>query len=758
SAEKETISVCKNGISNNDQQNITQAKASKQTKEQISSAKQKTKNKQKQNEACKNQSSSNSESGTALSNPVQCNPEGNNINNNDVNSAFFFLTHAERIPPFHSLLLPVCTRVQDLKQHSINGSAVVDPKYMCHNSLSAPPGLYKIEQGFSKVHIINMSKKSLFLRPGTKLMEIEYTSLPIECHTLPESVFCGTTTTDNQNAVVAENLKATTGVTPLEFNAHQILEDLFTEFNDILPSKNRPLGKTTLLQHSIKLIPGAQPVNIPAYRIPHSKKLQVDKEVEGMLAQDIIEESVSPWSSPLLLVPKSDGSFRPVVDYRALNQLTISQPFPMPKIKDLLSDINRNNKIFSSIDLAKGFLQVPLDPESRPYTAFTTRSGHFQFKSSPMGLKNSPSSFLKLMTVVMQGLLSDDVLVYLDDLLICSENVSQHTKRLKEVFKRLQSAHLTINPTKCKFFQKELTFLGHTISNKGILPNELKVIAVKNFPTPTNEKQIKQFIGMAGFYRSFIWNFGELCTPLTSLLKKDVKFEWGESQELSFNALKSALTTAPILTFPDYNQKFHLYTDASNTGLGAVLMQIVNNQLQPIAFASRVLNKAERNYATTDREMLGVVWGLKHFREIIMGYKINLYTDHNPLVAINSHSYKDPHGRIARYILTLNDFEVEVKYIKGTLNTPPDALSRINALTSSRMDLADSNPKEFPPSFAQFAPKATTCHLFPSEGSPQKSFSEEEIKQELSKDPVYKLIIKALEEGSSLPKFKNIPV
>ncbi|MEL7521903.1 MAG: reverse transcriptase family protein, partial [Cyanobacteria bacterium J06553_1] len=471
--------------------------------------------------------------------------------------------------------------------------------------------------------------------------------------------------------------KSTLGTTPPNFvGSTKILDSLFNEFSDILPSKDRPLGKTTLLQHSIKLVPGAKPVNIPAYRVPHSKRIQIDKEVQGLIDQGIIEESDSPWSSPLLLVPKSDGSFRPVVDYRALNKLTIAQPFPMPRIKDLLSDINRNNKIFSSIDLAKGFLQLPLEPESRPYTAFSTRSGHFQFKSAPMGLRNSPSSFLRLMTLVLQGLLSDDVLVYLDDLLVCSETLEQHTTRLREVFQRLKDANLTINPIKCKFFQKELTFLGHTISSKGILPNELKVTAVRNFPTPTNEKQIKQFIGLAGFYRSFIWNFGELAVPLTSLLKKDSKFIWGDQQEKSFNALKEALTTAPILTFPDYTQTFHLYTDASSTGLGAVLMQKVNGELQPIAFASRVLNNAERNYCTTDREMLAVVWGLKHYRELILGYSIHLWTDHNPLVSINSHAYKDPHGRIARYILTLNDFEVEVKYIKGAYNKPPDALSR----------------------------------------------------------------------------------
>ncbi|ROT60874.1 enzymatic polyprotein [Penaeus vannamei] len=325
----------------------------------------------------------------------------------------------------------------------------------------------------------------------------------------------------------------------------------------------------------------------------------------------------------MLLVPKRQHGFRPVCDFRRLNKVTVPSPFPIPNLRQLLQDIGGDSKIFSSIDLAKGFLQVPLAEDSRPYTAFSTHVGHFEFLVSPMGLRNSPLTFSRLMALVLQGLINDQVLVYLDDILVCSPSIRDHEARLRSVFQRLSEAGLTINPAKCKFFQSRLDFLGHSISAAGIAPNEAKVKAVSMFPIPSDVTQ------------PFIKDYGRIAAPLTYLLKKDVPWRWDEEQVNAFTKLKNCLSLAPVLAFPKFDLPFILHTDASNVGLGAVLMQEHKGNLRPVGFASRVLTSAEKNYSVTDREMLAIVWALKYFRDIILGYKVMVHTDHMPLTSLN---------------------------------------------------------------------------------------------------------------------------
>ena len=671
----------------------------------------------------------------------------------------FVVTHGAIIPAYSALLINV-----KLNAHLDDEptTAFIHPMYSTHSRLTFTPGLYTITQGKAQIHALNVSSKSVFLKPGHRISNADPITVPIDTLDLPAPAFCGhtATTVPQTESHIDSALHATTSAHPPTLpDSADILKSLFKEFPDVLPSKARPLGRTDLIQHTITLTEDARPVRIPAYRVPHSKRNHLDSEIKGMLELDIIEPSNSPWSFPLLLVPKSDGSFRPVVDYRPLNKVTVPEPFPMPNIRSLLLDIKRKTKIFTSLDLAKGFLQVPLEEKSRPLTAFSTPSGHYQFKVAPMGLRNSPLSFCRLMALVLQGLLDDETLVYLDDVLICSETIQDHYERLRRVFQRLQVAKLTINPVKCKFFQNSLTFLGHTISSQGIQPNLLKVKAVQQYPQPTNPKEIKQFLGLTGFYRGFVKDYGQIASPLTDLLKKDAKFKWGSIEERAFNTLKSALTEAPILAFPDYGLPFHLYTDASSTGLGAVLMQKIQGRQKPIAFASRVLSPTERRYHTTDREMLAAVWGLQHFREIIHGYKIVLWTDHAPITTTLDESYKDPHGRKARYLLTINDFDVKINYIKGVHNTPPDALSRVEIPDQDPShDLSRTNPLDFPPPFATGQSNPTkACALVPQQGAPLPALKTDDISKALREDPAYGRIIEALSKDEDPPTFPGIP-
>ena len=685
-------------------------------------------------------------------------------------SPHFVCIDTVTLQPFATVLVNVSTVVAN------DGVVLVLPEYCTSNCICVFPALYKLNKGKSQIHVINMTPKKLDLNSGTRITNLEHTKLEIKEFDLPDPVFCGAGSAASEGpSALQEALKKALKTPPQFIEGQEILNNLFVQYPNILPSEGRPLGRTSYLEHSITLTQDAKPVCIPSYRIPHSRRRVLESEVQGMLETGLIEPSNSPWSSPMLLVPKSDKTFRPVVDYRGLNKVTVPEPYPMPNLRALLQDIRTNSKIFSSIDLAKGFLQVPLEKSSRPLTAFSTHMGHFQFKVAPMGLRNSPLTFCRLMNIVLQGLLHDNVLVYLDDILICTETVKDHEAKLRKVFQRLDSAGLTINPAKCQFFQKELIFLGHTISESGILPNDAKIKAVKAYPTPKNPKDIKAFLGLAGFYRCFVYKYGEIAAPLTNLLKKTVTWKWGEEEENAFQKLKTKLVTAPVLIFPDYTLPFHLYTDASNFGLGAALMQNITGKLQPIAFASRLMNAAERKYNTTDREMLGIIFALRHFKEIILGYRVIVHTDHRSLTP--ALTGKDPYGRKARYQLTLGEFDCEFTYVRGKENAPPDALSRASlpALMSSD-DIAQSDPDTFPPSHAHVSgprmphvpahdvgvcgdPSAAQVHaICPIAGSPLAALSHDDIMTAQSKDQAYSDIIRALQTNSVPPKKKGLPV
>ena len=710
--------------------------------------------------------------------PFFSDPDGelNAFSWHETTMPYFALAQTVKIDPNHSVLVNVKAKVRDGEGKplvKLNGTSLVLPEYTLAKNVCVLPALYKIHNGCAQIHIVNLSQRVVTLHPGQRISNLEHTDEHIVELELPsqEPAFCGAATTSHDDVI-----DQTMTVSDRFPEGRDVLRKLFADIPDILPTADRPLGRTSLLQHSISLLAGAKPTFIPSYKIPHSRRQILEKEVQGMIDMDIIEPSNSPWSSPMLLVPKKDGTFRPVVDYRRLNAVTIPEPYPMPNLRGLLKDIRCKSKVFSTIDLAKGFLQVPLEINSRPLTAFSTNNGHFQFKVSPMGLRNSPLTFCRLMSAVLQGLLDDCTLVYLDDILVCTPTVEEHEIRLRKIFERLQSSGLTINPTKCRFFQEELNYLGHTINASGVLPNNAKIEAISDYAAPINAKQVRSFLGLAGFYRPFIYKYGQLAAPLSNLTRKDVPFRWGEEEQRAFAILKERLVTAPILIFPDFDKPFHLFTDASNEGLGAALMQNVEGKYKPVAYASRMMNKSERNYSTTDREMLAIVWALRHFEEIILGYDITVHTDHMPLTTCLTG--KDPHHRRARYQLTLGEFDVKFVHIPGKDNGPPDALSRA-AMPAKPGDLTQCGPDTFPPSFAS---SYAANELQRSQGAVTKKppvspildvpasthlvyhgFSQsltiktnEEWIAAQSADPVFGPVVTALREGKPVPKVKGV--
>lgn len=491
-------------------------------------------------------------------------------------------------------------------------------------------------------------------------------------------------------------LEALLRTSHLNSEERQSLVSICQEYNDIFYLPGDVLTSTDLITHKIHTTDDV-PINVKPYRIPECHKAEVNRQVKEMEEQGIIRTSNSPYNAPLLVVPKKlDASgkikWRVVVDYRRLNNVTIGDAFPLPNITDILDNLGKS-KYFTKIDLAQGFHQIKMNPEDVSKTAFSTSFNHYEFLKLPFGLKNAPSTFQRLMNSVLSGLQDLYAFVYLDDVVIFGDSLGSHNKRLVEVLSRLRKHNLKLNPDKCEFLSKQVSYLGHVITDEGIQPCREKVIAVQNFPNPTNAKQIKSFLGLAGYYRRFIQNFSKISQPLTKLLRKEENFLWTSQQQESFETLKNILTNPPLLQYPDFSKEFVITTDASNYAIGAILSQGKIGEDLPIAYASRTLNRAEINYSTTEKELLAIVWSVRHFRPYLYGTHFKIVSDHKPLTWL--FSIKDPGSRLIRWRLKLEEYSYEVIYKAGKKNTNADCLSRYPQILLTQINNRELTYKEF---------------------------------------------------------------
>lgn len=460
-----------------------------------------------------------------------------------------------------------------------------------------------------------------------------------------------------------------------EESAHVVT--LIQKHNDLFRLPDDTLGYTNKISHKIQTTDDL-PIHTKQYRFPPIHKDEITKQVRELLDNDVIKPSESPYNSPLWIVPKKPDSkgnkrWRMVVDYRALNEKTIGDAYPLPNITDILDQLG-SAKYFSVFDLASGFHQIPMHESHAHKTAFSTPHGHYEFKRMPFGLKNAPATFQRLMDQVLCGLQGIELFVYLDDIVLYASSLREHEIKFNKLAERLRRANLKLQPDKCEFLRREVGYLGHIISDQGVKPDPSKLTAVKEFPQPRNAKNIKQFLGLAGYYRRFISEFSKIARPLTDMLKKDKAFSWGSEQEKAFATLRDALCSKPILQFPDFTRPFVVTTDASGYAIGGVLSQGEIGKDLPIAYASRLLNNAERNYSTIEKELLAIVYCVNYFRPYIYGRKFALVTDHRPLVWM--HTVTDPTSRLIRWRLKLAEYEYNVIYKPGKINDNADALSR----------------------------------------------------------------------------------
>lgn len=452
---------------------------------------------------------------------------------------------------------------------------------------------------------------------------------------------------------------------------------LIEKYSDIFHLPDDRLGYTNAMEHAITTTSDT-PIHTKQYRFPPIHKQEIDTQVQALLENEVIKPSTSPYNSPLWIVPKKADSkgnkrWRMVIDYRALNEKTIGDAYPLPNITEILDQLG-SAKYFSVFDLASGFHQIKMNNGDAPKTAFSTPYGHYEFRRMPFGLKNAPATFQRLMDQVLTGLQGNELFVYLDDIVLYSSSLREHEIKFERLAARLRAANLKLQPDKCEFLRREVMYLGHIIGEDGVRPDPKKVEAVQNFPRPQSAKNIKQFLGLAGYYRRFIPGFSRIAKPLTELLKKEVTFHWDSEQNDAFGTLRDALCSEPLLQYPDFTKPFVVTTDASQTAIGAILSQGKIGRDLPIAYTSRLLNDAEQNYSTIERELLAIVYAVNHFRPYLFGRKFVLVTDHKPLVWINS--VKDPTSRLVRWRLKLAEYDYEVIYKAGKTNVNADALSR----------------------------------------------------------------------------------
>lgn len=397
-----------------------------------------------------------------------------------------------------------------------------------------------------------------------------------------------------------------------------------------------------------------------------------------MLDSNIIEPSVSAYNSPILLVPKKsingDKKWRLVVDFRQLNKKILADKFPLPRIDDILDQLGRA-KYFTTLDLMSGFHQIPLDHESRKFTAFSTKNGHYQFTRLPFGLNISPNSFQRMMTIAMAGLTPELVFIYIDDIVVLGCSVNHHLSNLNKVFERLRFYNLKLNAQKCKFFSTEVTYLGHKITDQGMLPDDSKFNAILKYPVPTNADEVRRFVAFCNYYRKFVPNFAIIAYPLNQLLKKNSKFLWNDKSQYAFDTLRKYLLSPMLLQYPNFSKQFILTTDASDIGCGAILSQETEKGNLPIAFASKSFTPGEKNKPVILKELTAIHWAINYFKPYLYGKKFIVRTDHRPLVYL--FGMKNPTSKLTRIRLDLEEFDFSIEYIPGKGNVGPDALSRV---------------------------------------------------------------------------------
>ena len=475
--------------------------------------------------------------------------------------------------------------------------------------------------------------------------------------------------------------------------AHQVsvaatpdaFQRLLDEFADVFSTK---LPTTPKKPHHIEhhIVTEGPPVYAKFRRLSPDKLKEAKKVFRELESQGICQKASSPWSSPLHMVLKKDGTYRPCGDYRRLNNITIGDRYPLPNISDITSFLN-GAEVFSKLDLTKGYYQIPMAPEDIPKTAVTTPFGTYTFNYSCFGLRNAGATFQRTMDIILGDI--PFCTVYIDDILVFSKTKEEHLQHLRVILQRLREYGFVLHPQKCSLAKEQMEFLGHTLSKEGVSPTADKVAAVTRFPTPKTIKSLQEFIGMVTYYHRFLPGIAKVLAPLHSAISgKKRKLAWNPALQTAFSQAKKAITQAVMLSFPRRNARLQLMTDASDHAIGAALQQMTSKGPAPIAFFSRKLSPTEQRYSTFDRELLAVYAAVRHFRHFLEAVPFDVLTDHMPLVDAVSKKSDPISKRQQRHLSAITEFDCTLRHVSGRSNPVADALSRnCNSLTVCGLDL-----------------------------------------------------------------------
>ena len=579
---------------------------------------------------------------------------------------------------------PECTRgrsfmalVEGYDSHGIKVDATFSP----------------VENEKVTVTVSNMSANTMTLNRNTPLGKLEIvTQMPeiqneadgkqieLEDYASPQEILVNIFSQEVKTQIPDLNLP-TGELTPPEMKA---LEELLQRNEDVFSKGPEDFGCTDTIVHDIPLI-DPTPFRMPYRRIPPSDFSEVKDHLKELQAAGIIKPSKSPFASPIVIVRKKDGRIRLCVDYRKLNTRTVRDAFPLPRIDESLDALHKA-KYFTSLDLMSGYLQVQVAQKDRQKTAFTTPMGLYEYTRMPFGLMNAPATFQRLMNTVFGDMHLSELLIYLDDVIIFSSTLEEHLKRLEHVFTRLRQHGLKLKPSKCHFLRKEVKYLGHVVSEEGVATDPEKIAAVKDWPIPKTKKEVRSFLGFTGYYRRFIRDYAKKANPLFALVGSKVKpgkrsavaDVWTPQCQEAFQCLKETLISAPILAYPDFELPFILQTDASISGLGAVLAQEQDGKERVIAYASRSLSPGEARYPAHKLEFKALHWAATvKFRDYVLGRKVTAVTDNNPLTYVLGKAHLDAHGQ--RWVNDLAQCNLDIKYRPGKSNDNADSLSRLSS-------------------------------------------------------------------------------
>ena len=479
----------------------------------------------------------------------------------------------------------------------------------------------------------------------------------------------------NSNAVPPTEFDISTHLTPAQ---HKTIGDVIGKYADSVFAHNpKAPKKSSLGEHTINL----------STKVPHKDKVRrlprkwcdaTTAQVNEMVKNNIVRESCSPYSSNPVMVTKKDGSKRFCVDYRTLNNNTIKDTYPLPNVEEMV-DKFKGSKYFTQLDLAAGYWGIPMHSKDIEKTAFVAPKGKYEFVVMPYGLVNAQATFQRNMDNLVKQMHDEGykgIDAYVDNIILFSKSFDEHIKTLDRLFYHVDFYSMSLRSDKCEFAKPSMEFLGFIVDGETIRPTPKNVSMIQEFPSPTTRKQLRKFLGMANFNRKFIKNFSEIARPLTDMTSTKIKFDWGPAQQTAFEKLKEGISKAPSLCLADWSKEFHIETDASDTAVGAVLFQLGDNKEQiPLAYFSKNLSDTEKRWSATDKEMYGIICAARKWSPYCSGSVI-FHTDHQPLKYMRKQ--KDPRGKMARWLIELENYDYKIEYIPGKENIQADYLSRIS--------------------------------------------------------------------------------